>query len=107
MTIYKQRAKTSSAKQNSGWKEKLSERDRRVLKWIVLSIKRTAVQKWAGHVRMDEDHTIKKSSMSNQLAPEKRARQVLDDGLEKDFLALRTKNSRTHSQEEDWLEKAS
>ncbi|GFX08798.1 transposable element Tcb1 transposase [Trichonephila clavipes] len=37
MTAYTECSKTSSAKQNSGRKEKLSERDRRVVKWIVIS----------------------------------------------------------------------
>ncbi|GFX20728.1 HTH_Tnp_Tc3_2 domain-containing protein [Trichonephila clavipes] len=32
-----QRGRTSSAKQNSGWKKKLSEKDRRVLNQIVMS----------------------------------------------------------------------
>ncbi|GFY27318.1 hypothetical protein TNCV_2069381 [Trichonephila clavipes] len=35
--------------------------------------------KWAGHVvRMDENRTIKKSSMPNQFAHEERADQILD-----------------------------
>ncbi|GFT58382.1 hypothetical protein TNCV_2118851 [Trichonephila clavipes] len=45
MTVHTQRGKTSSAKQNSRRKEQLSERDRLVLKEIVISKKRTTVAK--------------------------------------------------------------
>ncbi|GFV24394.1 hypothetical protein TNCV_2005771 [Trichonephila clavipes] len=37
MTAYTKCSKTNSAKQNSGWKEYLSERDRWVLKQIITS----------------------------------------------------------------------
>ncbi|GFY03229.1 uncharacterized protein TNCV_1171891 [Trichonephila clavipes] len=45
MAAYTQLGKTSSEKQNSGWKKKLIERYRRVLKRIVMSRNRTTAAK--------------------------------------------------------------
>ncbi|GFS87471.1 hypothetical protein TNCV_207841 [Trichonephila clavipes] len=52
--------------------------------------------KWTGPVvRRDEDRTSKKSSMPNKLAHGEKGSQNLEliDGVEKDVLVLRTKNS--------------
>ncbi len=45
MTMYTQRGKTRSTKQNCGWQEKLGERYQRVLKQIVRFKKKTTAAK--------------------------------------------------------------
>ncbi|GFV91613.1 uncharacterized protein TNCV_4761781 [Trichonephila clavipes] len=54
--------------------------------------------KWASHVvRMDEDHTTKNVFNTQPIGTRRKGRPNLRwiDGLEKYFLVLRTKNSRT------------
>jgi transposase len=58
MTAYTQRGKTSSAKRNSGRKEKLSERDRRVLKRIVRSKKKTTAAKVTAELNQHLDSPV-------------------------------------------------
>jgi len=58
MTAYTQRGKTGSAKQNSRRKEKLSERDGRVLKRIVMSKKKTTAAKLTAELNQHLDSPV-------------------------------------------------
>nr|XP_021003059.2 uncharacterized protein LOC110282990 [Parasteatoda tepidariorum] len=58
MTAYTQSGKTSSVKQNSGRKEKLSERDRRILKRIVMSKKKTTAAKVTSELNQHLDSPV-------------------------------------------------
>ncbi|XP_042897250.1 uncharacterized protein [Parasteatoda tepidariorum] len=70
MTAYTQRSKTSSAKQNSGRKEKLSERDRRVLKRIVMSKKKTTAAKMTAELNQHLDSPVSTITVSRYLHKE-------------------------------------